>query len=237
VAGGSWFTPGNWSTKAVPTSTDEACITTAGTYTVEMNGPTATIKALTVGASSGTQTLQIASTNSVNAFFATTAGISTGAHGVITLTNSETSGTNVTVAGPISNGGAIDVEKAHGGARTNEGNLTNTGTLAINQPTSFNAKAAVLTNEGALNVASGVQLVASNSSSPTNGAGGSIVAAGTGAVLIEPGTSFTENAGTTTGSKPVIVRDAALQYTGAGASLIAVHGRRSAATSQRPRAW
>jgi len=33
---GSWFTPGNWSTGKVPTSTDEACITEAGTYTVTM---------------------------------------------------------------------------------------------------------------------------------------------------------------------------------------------------------
>src|ERR1700686_5040462 len=37
TAGGSWFNAANWSSKAVPSSSDEACITAAGTYTVEMS--------------------------------------------------------------------------------------------------------------------------------------------------------------------------------------------------------
>jgi hypothetical protein len=41
---------------------------------------------------------------------------------------------------------------------------------------------------------------------------------------MESGTSFTEGTGTTSGTKPVIVRDGALSYTGAGSSTIAVHG-------------
>ena len=36
AAGGSWFNGANWSTKAAPSSSDEACIALAGTYTVEM---------------------------------------------------------------------------------------------------------------------------------------------------------------------------------------------------------
>ena len=40
----------------------------------------------------------------------------------------------------------------------------------------------------------------------------------------EPHSAFTEGAGTTTGTKPVVVRDGSLAYTGAGASTIALHG-------------
>src|SRR5262249_47933235 len=36
TAGGSWSTASNWSKGTVPTSSDEACITTNGTYTVTL---------------------------------------------------------------------------------------------------------------------------------------------------------------------------------------------------------
>ena len=223
---GSWFVATNWSTKAVPTSTDEVCITESATsYTVEMNQTSAvTVKSLTLGGSANTQTLVVASTNPANAVFTTTAGISNGAHGAITLTNAETAANNVTVVGPVSNAGTISSEAAHGGQRNLQGALTNTGTLAINTTTSFNASKAALTNEGTIDLATGTPLVVSNEGSFTNGAGGKIVATGTGAVQMEPATSFTEGAGTTSGSKPVILRRAALKYTGTGASLITLHG-------------
>jgi hypothetical protein len=223
---GSWFVAANWSTKAVPTASDEVCITeSAGSYTVEMNQTSAvTVKSLTLGGSANTQTLVVASTNSANAVFTTTAGISIGAHGAMTLTNAETSGNNVTVVGPVSNAGKISSELAHGGQRNLQGNLSNTGTLAINQSTAFNGAKAALTNEGAINLATGAQLAVSNEGSATNGTGGKIVATGSGQLLLEPGTSFTEGAGTTSGTKPVILRRAALKYTGAGASLITLHG-------------
>jgi hypothetical protein len=224
TAGGSWFTPGNWSTKAVPTSSDEACVTAAGTYTVELNGATVSLKSLTVGAPSGTQTLQVASTNSANTSLGTSAGISNGAHGVITLTNAETSGNSVTLSGTIANAGTIDVEKAIGGSRTLSGSLTNTGTLAINTNTTYNGASAALVNEGALNIASGAQLVASNSSQVTDGAGGKIAATGTGNVQIESTSAYNQGAGTTTGTKPVIVHNGALNYTGSGSSAVAAHG-------------
>ena len=67
--GGSWFEGTNWSTKAPPTSTEEACITEPGTYTVTMTqtSSTVTVKSLTVGGSSGTQTLVVSGSNSLNA--------------------------------------------------------------------------------------------------------------------------------------------------------------------------
>jgi fibronectin-binding autotransporter adhesin len=223
--GGSWFTAGNWS-KGVPTSADEACITENGTYTVEMtqSSSTVSLKALTVGGTSGTQTLAVGSSVSLNAILTTTAGISNGAQGAITLTNGDAASNSVTLVGPISNAGTITTEVAHGGARNLQGAVTNTGTLQFNANTAYNGASNALTNEGALNVAESKALTVSNKSSITNGTGGKIAASGSGNVLIGSGTSFTEGAGTTSGTKPVIVDDAALVYTGAGASTIAVQG-------------
>jgi fibronectin-binding autotransporter adhesin len=227
---GSWFVPGNWSTGKVPTSEDEVCITesAAASYTVEMaQTSTVTLKSLTVGGAEHTQTLVVASTNSLNAILTTSAGITNGTHGAITLTNAETSGNAVTVVGPISNVGTITTEPAHGGARSLQGNITNTGTLAINTNTNFNGSKAALTNEGAINLATGVALIVSNEGSATNAGNGKIAATGSGDVLMEPGTSFTEGAGTTSGAKPVVLRQANLAYTGSGASLITQHGESS----------
>ena len=57
---GAWNTPADWSTGVVPSSSDEACITTPGTYTVTLTG-SISVKSLTLGATSGSakQTLLI----------------------------------------------------------------------------------------------------------------------------------------------------------------------------------
>src|SRR5579872_754347 len=56
---GSWSTPSDWSTGSVPTSADNVCIAAAGTYTVTVPGITAQANSLTLGASTGTQTLDV----------------------------------------------------------------------------------------------------------------------------------------------------------------------------------
>ena len=224
--GGSWFTPGNWSKNAPPTSEEEACITTNGTYTVTLtqtSGGTIGVKALTIGGTSGVQTLAVGSSCSANASLATTAGIANGADGTITLTNGDGCGDSVTLSGPVTNAGTIASEPAHGGSRTLQGSLTNTGTLAINTSTTYNGESALLSNEGALDVAEAKQLTISGASALTNGTGGSIVATGKGDVLAS-GTTFTEGAGTTSGTLPVIVDDGKLSYTGTGKGPIALRG-------------
>jgi hypothetical protein len=226
---GSWFTASNWSEHRVPTSTDEVCIVEnpGASYTVEMLGTgSVTVKSLTIGASEHTQTLEVASSNSVNADLTTSSGIANGAHGAIVLTNSETAANNVTIAGPITNAGTITTEKAVGGQRSLQGALTNTGTLAINTPTSYNGSKAVLSNEGAIDVATGVALTGTVETTVENGTGGKIVATGSGLVDMESGTTFNE-AGTTSGTKPVVLRDAALVYSGGGESLIEQLGEAS----------
>jgi hypothetical protein len=231
TAGGSWFTAGNWSKGTVPTAEEDVCITAEGTYTVTMTqtSATVTVASLTIGGTSGTQTLAVGSSCSLNAILTTTTGIANGAHGAITLTNGDGCGDGVTLAGPVSNAGAISSEPANGGARAIQGSLTNTGTLTINTNTSYNGASAVLSNQGTIALAEGKQLSVSGSGSAANEVGGSITAAGNGDLFMGSGTSFTQGAGTTSGSKPVIVDDAALSYTGSGASTIALRGSSSLA--------
>src|ERR1043165_1485090 len=58
AAGGNWSNPANWNSGAgpVPGSGDNALITTDGTYTVTLD-VNATVASLTLGGSTGTQTL------------------------------------------------------------------------------------------------------------------------------------------------------------------------------------
>jgi len=51
---GLWTTAEDWSTGKVPSSSDNVCITTPGTYTVTVNG--AEVNSLTLGATSGAET-------------------------------------------------------------------------------------------------------------------------------------------------------------------------------------
>jgi fibronectin-binding autotransporter adhesin len=222
--GGSWLTAENWSKKSVPTSSEEVCITENGTYTVELNGAGATVKALTIGGSSGTQTLSVGSTCSFNAVL-TTSGLLIGAQGALSMTNADGCASNVTVSGPVTNAGTITTVKAIGGQRNLQGNLTNKGTLAINGTTpAFNGSKFLLSNEGAINLAEGAQLSVSNASAVTNATGGKVVGTGTGNLLMGKETTFTQGAGTTSGTQPVFVDDGTLAYTGSGASLIRLRG-------------
>ncbi len=231
AAGGEWSTGSNWSKGAPPSAEDEACITAAGTYTVTMTQTNTTgsvsVQSLTVGASSGTQTLTVGSSCSLNATLATTGGISNGTHGVITLTNGDGCGESVTVTGPISNSGKLFSEPANGGSRTLQGNLTNKGTFTVNTNTAYDGASTLLSNQGTLKVAEGKQLAVTGGGSVTNGTGGKIAATGSGDLFLKEGT-FTEGAGTTSGTKPVIVDDASLSYAaGGGAGPIALQGTSS----------
>ena len=123
-------------------------------------------------------------------------------------------------SGALTNTGTIDVEPGTGGTRELQGSITNKGTFAVNTDTAYNGSGAVLTDEGALDLAEGVGLSVSNTGSVVNGAGGNIAGGAGGYLLAQSGTSFTEGAGTTSGSDPVIVESATLNYMGSGASSI-----------------
>jgi hypothetical protein len=226
--GGSWLTAENWSKKAVPTSTEEVCITESGTYKVELNGAELTVKALTIGGSSGTQTLSLGSTCGVNLVLTVTAGVGVGVNGALVLTNGDGCGNNATLIGSVNNAGTLTTEVVHGGIRSLQGSLTNTGTLAINANTSYNGTKAALSNKGAINVAAEKALTVSGGSSVTNGAGGKIAGGTSGAVVLSTGSSFSEGAGTTSGTLPVILDNSALSYEASGGeSTIAMRGEGS----------
>jgi hypothetical protein len=56
---GSWSDPTAWSPSGVPTNTDDVCITASGTYTVTLPPEGGQAASLTLGGSSGTQTIDV----------------------------------------------------------------------------------------------------------------------------------------------------------------------------------
>ncbi|HTD07901.1 MAG TPA: hypothetical protein VK680_03330, partial [Solirubrobacteraceae bacterium] len=221
TAGGSWSTGSNWSKKAAPTSEEEACITDNGTYTVTLSATSVSVASLTIGGSSGTQTLAVESSCSGSASLGSTGGLAVGANGAITLTNSGLCANGDTLGGPVSNAGTItSAPGTSGGARNLEGNLTNTGILAIDANASFNGAKATFTNDGSVDLGSGLELFVAGGDSFTNGGGGSISAPGGADVFLASGSTFDQGAGTTSGSQPVVLFEATLNYTGSGASTI-----------------
>src|SRR5262245_48828760 len=72
AAGGNWNTPGNWDT-GVPGPGDNAFITLSGTYTVTLD-VSPSINSLTLGASTGTQTLSAGGSRTLTLAAASTVG-------------------------------------------------------------------------------------------------------------------------------------------------------------------
>ena len=229
---GSWTDPTHWSNNTVPGPADDACITAPGTYTVSLGGTNGgadsdSIHSLTVGGSSGTQTLDVHGINGTgNTTLVLASASAVTVHGAIVLSCQ-------TPASPCSTAGVVRLETSSGtlsnagtitttAANTAQlyGNLTNTGTVSIQGPTAqfgVSSGSATLENQGAIDIGDGDVL--STSQTVSNDAGGSIVAAGSG-TLSSTGT-FVQGAGTTSGTLPVtLTGSAGLQYTGSGHSSI-----------------
>jgi len=137
--------------------------------------------------------------------------------GAITLTNTPAtcgySNTLTLSSGTLTNTGSITTEKSQGGGRVLQGNIENKGTLQLNTNTTLNAKGSLLTNEGAINVAAATVLEADSGASIANDSSGTINATGTGvAVVTGEADTFTEGAGTTSGTTPVDIINANLDY-------------------------
>ena len=110
AADNSWFNPANWSASVVPDSTQDVCIgdVKTDTYTVQVDGTlgAATVKSITVGGDSGTQTLALD-----GATLVAVADSSVSAHGAITLEGSGPAVVNLVGPGVGERG---DVECAGG---------------------------------------------------------------------------------------------------------------------------
>jgi hypothetical protein len=126
ASGGSWNTAANWTPAAVPTAGQAVCITLPGTYTVTLsaNGPQvsgANIASLTLGTSSGAQTLSVQ-------------GQDYGYQGEIY------NSTTLTLNGPstISSSGVLVLDATDAGAAPGSGNLAG-GSAILDTETLTNA--------------------------------------------------------------------------------------------------
>jgi hypothetical protein len=211
---GSWGDTSHWSTGAVPTSADDACITAAGTYTVTLttltdhygNEDTANVAGLTLGATSGTQTLIVQGESSSvqgNWYNATTLnvggdGLALGANGVLDL--DATAATAAPTTGNEQPGGSANLGVDSGGSTPAP--LTNAGTIiAQSSDSAFNEAIGVggtLTNSGTIDAESGTLTLQGQGNLPfvTDNANTFSVASGATVTMIQgDGSSFT-NAGT-----------------------------------------
>jgi hypothetical protein len=101
-----------------------------------------------------------------------------------------------------------------------QGQLTNTGTLTLNQSTTYNLNSATLTNQKTVTIASGQTLTLTNGAKFTNAAGAAL--SGTGTLSMVNGT-FTQ-ASTKAVGPIVIMDDGVLTYTGTGAGNVHLRG-------------
>ena len=96
--GGNWSDPTNWDLGSVPSVGSTVIIDLAGIYTVNLD-VVADVGVLTLGATTGTQTLSIAA-NTLTLSTASTVG----ANGVISMSGGTVSGVQLTVAGAFTAG-------------------------------------------------------------------------------------------------------------------------------------
>ena len=212
---GNWDTAANWSPARVPGSTDVACITVAGTYTVtyQPSGGTETVDALVVGSGVATnqETLAIQGACSDNVTLTTTNAssgtdtdlIASTGHLSLTATGCGNSST-LAIGSTLVNQGTLSTDVGSGGARTISGGVTNDGTTNVNESVAYNA--GTWDNAGALNIATGESLAVSTSPATfTDDTGGSVVSTGTGQLVIDAGNTYNQGNGTTSGGEPVLL--------------------------------
>jgi hypothetical protein len=139
---GNFGTAANWNPGTVPTTANIAQITPDGTYTVLLN-LNRTLSGLTLGGTSGTQTLNN------NGFTLTLNGVSTvGANGVLNLTSGTINGTGaLTVSGKLNwSGGTLSGT----GKKTVTGILNLSGNQSLNGTTLETTGTTVWTGNGTL---------------------------------------------------------------------------------------
>lgn len=232
---GSFNEDSNWSNGG-PSSSCEAVITAPGTYTVSMTSG-ANMKSLRLGGAGSSPTLVISAVNANTNLNATTTGIDIEPGASVVLTcpalpagcNTDPTGGGASLnSGDASfaNEGTITVAAASGTGASIVGPLVNEGTVQINQSTRLNDGAVI--NQGAIGIADGKILTSKGDScgdtsvSLANDSGGSISAAGTGALSV---VNYEQGDGTTSGTLPVTMPcGGTLEYSGSGTSAVRAEG-------------
>ena len=214
---GDWFVAANWS-HGVPTSSSDACVGVAGTYSVTVTGPGNVAKSLTLGAGSGVQTLDLSGDC---------------AHGQATLVLSADS--------TIGGNGAVSFDTsgcANGTLEVDGATLTNEGLVTMSNPPNVQAwpsLSANTVNQGTINVNANARLwdtwtnngtinLADQTFTTISGSllnDGAINAAGSGTLSFQMST-FTLATGTTTGVHPVELYQGTFNDSGAGKSTVTI---------------
>ena len=211
AASGSWATGSNWSNGVPPTSSDNACITVAGTYTVTVQD-SQTAGTLTLGGSSGTQTLLAQANPGHNATLTlgTATGSSVGTDGVFELDTPASGGYAGLLGGKgitLINDGLF--ETLNDGTNTSyiETNLVNDsdGQVTLGSANTHQDDGTTTTNNGALTVAAAGSLQLSAQSSLTNN--GTITDTGS---LTLNNSTFTQSGGSVGGTAVALSNSSSL---------------------------
>ncbi len=180
TGGGLWTTAGDWTTDAdthaVPTASDDVCITTSGTYTVTLNAPV-TVNSITVGggSGSGTQTLLLQGSAAAGATLTLTANSTIAIGGTLDL-----DGTAALVPPPPSSSGTALPILTNNGSLQFAGDepdeleveLDNAagGVVGVATPYAEQDTATPTTNDGSFTIDNGDIFALSNGASFTNDA-------------------------------------------------------------------
>jgi hypothetical protein len=262
TSGGSWGTASNWSKDAVPGNTDEACITHAGTYTVTLEPYTGelsrpengdTVKSLTLGGSSGHQTLDIEGQSSISDSNEQLNVVSLDVSGATATINpagtlmldatasnrygktsgEDTPGGEATFAGSIVNEGHIESQVEDGAFHNNlESGVTNeadgsiqvsSGALHVGYPNTYSVSGS---NDGVVTVDPGASLQLS--SGDPSGANayendGSVV--NDGSITVSGGEAkWTQSGGSVSGDEVVLQNGATLADSAGSGAFLGNHG-------------
>ncbi len=229
--GVSWSQAGNWSTNAVPVSTDNVCITAASAPVVLDGTAPVTVNTLTLGgAGGGTQTLVISggTASEVTPGTAPAALTVTDGNDSLIATNgdlqlSSTDADNASFAvhsGSLTNQGTIEALAGGGGSRSVSGGVTNTGSVSADAGAALTWAGGMLDNQGSVGSAATGAFTANPGATVNNDTGGSLVANGS---LTLSGNTL-QGAGTTSGTNAVVQQGGLLDYTGTGAGSITAVG-------------
>src|SRR5439155_15707109 len=229
-ADGDWSQQEHWD-NGVPDGTKHACLP-PGSYTVTITSESAETATLVVGA---------------------------GARLSLETATCGAAGALLTLHGPMSNAGTVELAPcdgtAHivvppGAALTNDGTISATGNLGDrvlsgivtnNGMVSFNTTtgqahldgAGLFDNHGSVTIADGATPTITGGAGYTfhNGASGSVLAAGSGQLVVESGNTFDEGQGGVSGNPVLLTGGSTLSFSGNGASTFALQGSNTLAGS------
>jgi hypothetical protein len=215
ASGGLWSNAANWSTGAVPGSDSHACINLGGTYTVTLDAST-TVRSLTIGAASGTQTLWIKGSAAGSVTLTVTDGLTNS--GVIRLeSDADGSASNLTVAnGVLANGatGVINVNPGSGGARTISAALNNQGDVNVGANLSWNRANSAHANSGDIQLTGGDLTLTQSGNDPSFTNSGVISIASGRSLTIVGGSFSNVNPGSIAGGGTLNINNARFRGVG-----------------------